>query len=783
MSRLYSRTMLYLFGAMCLLIAANAEFVWAQSATDSDCIYHIFGTISDIDTKKALPFAHIHLNDGQYIAISDSLGNYSIANLCIGTYVAVCSHLGCEPIEQVVTLSNNDIQLNFILPHHQYELAVATVKSSKYKVLATQSETTLSNQELLGKRGESLGEALQQISGVSTLQSGSNVIKPVINGLHSQRIVILNNGVRQEGQQWGQDHAPEIDPFVADKLTVIKGANGVRYGADAIAGIILVEPKPLRYEKGIGGELNLATFSNGRTGVLSGRIDANFGFLPRFAWRLQGTLKRGGNVHTPDYYLKNTGISEYNFSYIGGYKNETYSSDIFYSQYNADIGIFAGSHIGNLSDLQTAINSPSPLVTADFSYAISRPRQRAEHELLKWSNRLKINNIGSVSLDLARQFNRRQEYDARRPYNDSLAQLDPPQLNFILKTYTADFTFEHRPIKKWAGSVGVSGMLQQNTYSGIYFIPKYEAYNGGIWAIERHKWQHYEVELGIRYDVRQLNVSQPNPTHVAHSFLWHNISASIGGVYRPNDRWRVSFNSGIAWRPPHVSELFSNGVHHGAASFEIGNPSLQTERAYNTIAAIQYRNKQLTADLNLFANLIDNYIYVQPTLPPTLTIRGAFPTFLYTQTNALLIGIDWSVVIPLSQHLSWLSKASLLQTNDLTIGGGIPLMPPVRFDSGLQYQFKNNKSLTESYAKITVLHVLKSAINDTLDYAPPPNAYLLLNANAGTTLHIGKQAITLTLAVQNLLNTSYRDYMNRQRYFADEIGRNISIKINYLLLQ
>ena len=560
----------------------------------------------------------------------------------------------------------------------------------------------------------------------------------------------------------------------------MKGANGVRYGSDAIAGMVLVEAKALRYHKGINTELHMGFSDNGKMGITSVRTDACLGFLPRVGLRLQGTLRRGGNGHSPQYYLGNTGIAEYNFAYTIGYKSDSYGSEMYYSQYNADIGILSGAHIGNLSDLQTAIQSPVPLVHADFSYTIGRPRQRAEHELLKWSNRIKLHHLGSLTLDLSRQFNRRSEYDARRPYNDSLAQSDPPQSRLRLTTYSADLVFEHRPIKKWGGSMGISQMIQDNTYAGAYIIPNYQSYNSGLWLIERYKYQHFEVEMGLRYDLRYLYAHTPNPTQAEQKLVWHNLSFSSGIAYRPNDHWRLSLHSGLAWRPPHPSELYSNGIHHGAASFEIGNPNLQPEQAINTIATAHYQQQQWQFDVHTFANYIHQYIYLYPSLPPTLTIRGAFPTFRYDQTNALLVGIDASANIALHPQWHIHAKTSLLRATNLLTRQNLPLMPPAQIDGGISYNIKDHKQRHNTYLKLNMLFVAKSNYNDTLDYAPPPPAYCLLNASAGIAWHIGKHQLNLTLQAQNINNTSYRNYLNRQRYFADEIGRNLSLKVRWI---
>jgi iron complex outermembrane receptor protein len=205
----------------------------------------------------------------------------------------------------------------------------------------------------------SLGESLQRITGVSVLQTGNNIYKPVIQGLHSSRVLILNNGIRQEGQQWGSEHAPEIDPYVANRLTVIKGASSVRYGGDAIGGVVLVEPRLLQYNPELNGELNLAAFSNNRQGVLSAMFEGGLDKSGLNAWRLQGTVKRGGNAKTPAYWLQNSGVEEFNMSAAAGWKKKEKGLELFYSLFNTRLGIFTGSHIGNLTDLETLSETES----------------------------------------------------------------------------------------------------------------------------------------------------------------------------------------------------------------------------------------------------------------------------------------------------------------------------------------------------------------------------------------------------------------------------------------
>jgi iron complex outermembrane receptor protein len=323
-----------------------------------------------------------------------------------------------------------------------------------------------------------LGDALKQITGVTVLQTGASISKPVIHGLHSNRVLIMNNGIRQEGQQWGSEHAPEIDPFIAKRMTVVKGAAGVRYGSDAIGGVILVEPEELPKNGKINGELNTAAFSNARMGVVSGTLQGGIPKWEGFGWRIQGTLKNGGNIRTPDYFLANTGIQEQNFSVTAGYRTGKVGVEAFYSQFQTNVGIFSGSHIGSTSDLLNVIKNGEPFIKVDFNRQIERPNQLISHNLLKIKTFRNFNG-NRLNLIVGRQYNRRAEYDLHGPQATT-----NPALLFRLTTFTGDLTFEHKPIaSKVNGQVGLSGLYQYNFTDGRPLIPDFEQKNLGLFLI------------------------------------------------------------------------------------------------------------------------------------------------------------------------------------------------------------------------------------------------------------------------------------------------------------
>ena len=750
----------------------------------AQCTSTLWGNVIDEHDQQPLPYASIYIKELEKGTTSDSLGNYAIPNLCDGTYTIICSHLGCENVEKTVTISGNTLQ-DFFPEHHSELLKEAVVSIEVLKprfIMATQSSGIIIGKDLEVTRGKTLGEALKNIVGVNSLQTGTSVSKPIIHGMHSNRVLILNNGVRQEGQQWGSEHAPEIDPFVAGSLIVVKGANLLRYGSDAIGGVIIVDPSPISDSTGIGGQVNVVGFSNGRQGVLSAILEGRFKKLPALSWRVQSTGKMAGNTKTPDYYMKNTGVNEMNFSTEVNYKTGKWGATIFYSRFNTKLGIFSASHIGNLTDLQIAFESPVPLETADFTYRIDRPSQHITHDLVKASAYVNAGNSGYFRFVFARQNNVRSEFDKHAPLNDSLAGLNKPALLFKINTYTTDLSWDKYFAKEISLSIGVNGITQGNEYEGRFFIPNFRNYGVGAFALARRNGEILQLELGVRYDYKWLKVYKwENNVIISPGFKYSNYAASVGGVYRITPKLDFKLNAATAWRPPAVNELFSDGLHHGAASVEVGDRTLKHERAYNFTASLNLElTKKFNGELSAYYNYISDFIYLAPVQPATLTIKGAFPTFHYKQTNATFKGVDAGFDWNIFKGLHLISKGSILRARNISADEYLVMMPADRFENTLKYEFTDGKKVKETYLAVTMLNVLKQwRVPANSDYVAPPEGYTLFGMDAGTEFPMGKQKLSVGAGVNNLLNRVYRDYLNRFRYFSDEAGINFSIRLNY----
>lgn len=763
-----------------LLTVITSVPSWAQP-----CTYKISGHVEDADTREMLFAASVSIKENGRQIVTNKKGDFVFTGLCAGTYTINVTHVGCVPFEQTIILTK-DHHLDVYLPHAISVSAGAIVGAQKVTV-NTGFKKELSGRALEETKGLSLAEALSKINGVTMLQTGSTISKPIIHGLHSNRILTINNGVRQEGQQWGNEHAPEIDPFIADKLAVIKGVEELRYGSDAIGGVILVEPKALRNKPGYNAEFNTGYSTNNRQYVASAVFEQQLKKQQAFSYRLQGTYKRGANITTPDYRLNNTGSEEKNFSATAGWKKAKFNTELFFSHFATRLGIFSGSHIGNLTDLQNAIaaSKPNDVFLGQNTSKIQRPYQDVIHDLLK-SKSVFYKNEHKFTVLLAGQFNHRKEFDIVRSSTNK-----NPQLDLSIYTYTEDITWEHPAKNNFTGMLGASMMQQNNSYKGRYFIPNYFACSFGGFYIEKWRRQKWELQAGIRFDHKTINTTRLkfNSDTINYTFRFSTFASSFNSTFHPSEHWK--FNAGISFssRAPYVNELLSDGIHHGTATYEKGDIMLRPERSTHITAGINYRStaNRFSVDVLAYSNSIKGFIFQQP-MPdnPVLTIAGAFPLIQYKQTDAVLRGFDITASIKPVNAIEYTSRLSYLHAWNRKIRDWLILMPPTRLSNEITYNLEDGKTFSKTYLSAEMMNVMKQKNvpddrNGKQDYKQPPPAYTLISLNASTTIPVYNIPVSIGISVRNLLNAAYRDYLNSMRYFTDDVGRNISLRLKISL--
>ncbi|AHJ95854.1 TonB-dependent receptor [Hymenobacter swuensis] len=776
------------------LLCALPRLLWAQAPAPANCALLLSGRVLDHESRTALAGATVVVLETRQATQTEPDGHYHLDNLCPGTYHVQVSFVGFAPETDEVRLTAAAYR-DFRLHPDAVALKGAVVSGQRVAAPITQAATTLTEKDLQQTRGQTLGEALQKVNGVTALQTGPGIFKPMIHGLHSNRVTILNNGVRQEGQQWGQEHGPEIDPFLASQLTVVKGAASVRYGSDAVGGVVLVQPRTLRDSAGTGGELNLVGMSNNGLGAASGTVEGNLRRLPALSWRAQGTVRKVGTMRAPGYYLKNSGFEEGNFSGAVGWRKPTYGAEMFYSQFNTRIGILPAAHVGNQQDFLLAVSRDRPLETTGFTYDIERAYQQVRHQVLKFTGFVKTGNAGRLSTTVAQQVDGRDEYDKYRPRNDNRAALDRPALSYTNRTSTAELLWEHRPWHGFTGSVGLAGTYQFNRYAdgSRQFIPFYTNYVGGAFWLEQWQQGRWLLEGGLRLDRRDLQVKRATREGgvfgVAESrFQYTTPAASLGAVYDASTHLTVRLASGLTRRAPAPNERFSDGVHN--AQYELGydlvpgNGPARPETALNLgLTATLHDNPRLNGELTVYQTRIQGFLYQSPILPPVVNIRGVLASWQFQQTDATLRGLDVSGSYQLAARWLLAGKAAVVRGRDTRQDEWLIFMPADRAELSLRYEPANRAGgrLQNSYVQVLGTGVARQTRVPRnyaeRDYRLPPAGYGLLGLEAGTTLHWGRLPLELSVAGSNLLNHRYRDYLNRYRYFADEMGRNLTLRL------
>lgn len=772
-----------------------------------ECDFSFEGVVLG-QNNEPLPHATVRLQGtSEYQSISDTGGVFTFQGLCPREYTIRVSFVGYEDYVSTVAIPSS-APITVALRAVSTVLGDVVIEGQQASRTASQTVAILEEEVLDALHGKPLGESLKEIPGVSALQTGPSIFKPVIDGLHSQRILILNNGIRQEGQQWGVEHAPEVDPFIASEIQVLKGAETVRYGSAAMGGVIIISPPPLHQTEKIGGELNLGVMSNNRSGVFSAMVEGTISAESRWSWRLQSSVKKGGDYRTPDYNLSNTGLDEFNFSGAIGFKDSRRAMELYFSSFNTELGILRAAHTGNLSDLGRSVATGRPWYVRDFTYDIQHPKQKINHHLIKLSAYQQVKNLGKVTVLYGGQYDIRQEFDIRRSGRNAR-----PAIALTLGSHVLDVSLDHEHAAH-SGSVGVNGTFKQNTndtrQTGVRpLLPDFQQASAGIFVLEKWKGKKWILEAGARYDYQHLEVLTfiSNQELIKPQFGFSYLSGTLGATVLFNPRLRLLSNLGLSTRPPHVSELYSEGLHHGTASIEEGlmrqdgtvyteQSRVRKEYSKKWITTLQYTDEVLSADVSVYYNDIDNYVYIRPR-GTRLTVRGYFPVFRYEQTDALLMGSDAAVKWKINDRFTFSSKFSYIYAHDQEHDDVLIFIPPAQWENGLTASIPTRGKVRDLFLGISIpstfrQHRAPPAVDlqqsdiifpeSTFDFAPAPAGYTLLNARAGFKLPLASHSLGISLSAENLLNKSYRNYMNRLRYYADDIGANFILRLSYNFL-
>ena len=672
------------------------------------------------------------------------------------------------------------------------EVTVTGVTGDTKLKHATVPVSIIAPQLLRSKASTNIIDAISHQPGISQLTTGGSISKPIIRGLGYNRVVVMSEGVRQEGQQWGDEHGVEVDGSSINSVEILKGPASLMYGSDAMAGVVILHPQATLPE----GEMkaNVSTEYQTNNGLFAYNLSMA-GNQKGFVWNARFSDKMAHAYKNKyDGYVPGSQFRERAGRLMLGVNKSWGHSRLTWTSYHLTPGIVEGERDPETGEL--VCNSDNVK-----TYSKTLPFQEVKHYKLVWDNSLNL-STGYLKAIIGYQQNRRKEYEESE---------DEYELFFKLHTLTYDLRYVTNQWNGWKLSTGIGGMYQKSGNEGEeYLIPDYRLFDFGIYATAtKSLGDRWTLNGGVRYDHRRMHgdelIEDGDLRFTDFSRHFNGLTGSIGAVCNINEHFNLRLNVARGFRTPNMSELASNGVHEGSIRYELGNQQLKAEYSLQADLGLDFTSRYVSAQLALFANRIDNYIFTHR-LPEE--IEEGYLTYAYTQGDARLLGFeagaDFHPVhsVHFSNTFSFVDAQQMHASSDTKY---LPFTPAPRWTSELKWElFHHSHSTVNHHHNANSIHrsllnnlyiaaglecyLKQSHIYSADDTETTTPGYALLSLSAGTDINVnGKKIAEFYITADNLLNKAYQSHLNRLKY-ADvnsvtgrrgvfNMGRNVTFKV------
>ena len=676
------------------------------------------------------------------------------------------------------------------------ELVVTGVTGDTKLKNATAPISIIRPQELRSTASTNVIDAIAHQPGLSQLTTGGGISKPIIRGLGYNRVVVMSEGVRQEGQQWGDEHGVEVDGGAVNSVEILKGPASLMYGSDAMAGVIILHSQPTAAEGTM--RANVSTEYQTNNGLFGyslsfGGNQKGFVWDARFSHKMAHAYK-----NKYDGYVPGSQFQERAGRLLLGVQKHWGHSWLTWTAYHLTPSIIEGERDEETGELTS---NYSPLT----SYEKSLPFQQVKHYKLVWDNAVNLPS-GMLKAIVGYQQNRRQEFEE---------DMDEYEAFFKLHTLTYDVRYLTQEWNGWKLSAGIGGMYQQSLNKGEEaLIPEYRLFDFGLYATASKQLNRWTLNGGLRFDHRHLHgdelMEDDEQRFVDFRRHFNGVTGSVGAVWNVNDHLDMRLNVARGFRTPNLSELASNGIHEGSQRYEIGNRDLKAEYSLQADLGVDFTSEYVSAQLALFANRIDNYIFMHR-LPEE--VEEGYLTYAYTQGDARLLGFEAGIDVHPVHSLHFENTFSYVDARQLNQSNEsikyLPFTPAPRWTSEVKWELMHHSHTTVGHHHAEGAHVhgsnglslnnvyLSAGIECYLkqdhiysadDTETPTPSYTLVNLSAGTDILLKHKKIAeVYITADNLLNRAYQNHLSRLKYTDMNVvtgrqgvynmGRNVTFKL------
>lgn len=761
------------------------------------------GRIIDEITGTPLPGATVFIHDINRNAITNDSGQYKTSAIPSGNYLVEVSYIGRASIVERVFVEGNTIK-DFVLKPavvEQEGVTVTGVSTATRIKQSPQPVQLLKRTELLKISSTSIINSIGNIAGVSASTTGPAISKPFIRGLGYNRVLVVNDGIRQEGQQWGDEHGIEVDDYSVQRVEVLKGPASLIYGSDGLAGVINIQTLAPVAEGRIIANLLGEYQTNSR---LRGTYGSVAGTRNGFSFNVYGSYKGAEDYKNKyDGYVFNSKFHNRNAGALLGYAGSWGHANIRVSNFDQQVGMIEGERDDLTGQFLKPTATGEEIATKSDFKKIDPfvPYQHVQHFKVSSDNSF---NLGKNKLDILVGYQRNQ----RKEFGDP-ADADVPEAYFDLHTvnYSARLNMPYKG--NWKTSLGLSGMVQQNKNKAEEaLIPDYDLVDFGGFLFSQYHKDKLSLSGGLRFDSRHIKGKQmmdgTDTKFEAFSRNFYNVSASAGISYEASKDLNLKFNIARGFRAPTLAELASNGAHEGTNRFETGRRNLRSETSLQVDAGVEFNSEHITLGAGIFYNAISDFIYYRKVLnnaggdslitdPDSGDLLSVFE---FDQQNAHLYGVEFNMDIH-PHPLDWLHFENTFSLTKARFGHAIdgsrnvPGVPAARYLSQLKGNFlPKGKSIRNLYASLESDYTFKQGDAFTgYNTETETPSYWLINASIGTDfVRKGKTLFTVNLSANNLTDVAYQNHLNRLKYTAVNnvtgrqgvfnVGRNFAVKLN-----
>ncbi|MBL7702613.1 MAG: TonB-dependent receptor [Ferruginibacter sp.] len=760
------------------------------------------GKITDAKTGAPIEGASVYIADIRSGTSTNAAGEFFINNIPQGIHLIEISHIGYSSIIESIEIKN-DVKKDFALSESIIEnnsVVVTGVTGATQLKKVPFAVSVMRKEEFFRNTSTNIIESLTKIGGVSTLATGPAISKPVIRGLSYNRVLTINDGVRQEGQQWGDEHGIEIDEASVNKIELLKGPASVIYGSDAMAGVVNIitnVPVPVNTIKA---NLSANYQTNNNLSTLNLNIGGN---KNGFNWNLYTSNKTAGDYRNKyDGRVFNSKFTENNIGGYAGFNGNWGFSHLLVSNFNLKAGLIEGERDSDGYFIKTLAGGITERATSkDFKTSTPFiPYQHIRHFKIATDNNIKLGK-NQLTFNIGYQQNQREEFGNPDDKNER-------SLFFELKTITYTAQYRLAEMKGWKTSLGINGMQQTNNNKGVeQLIPDYNLFDFGIYAFTQKTIRKITLSGGLRFDNRNVDADNllDGAAIKGNAFKksYSNISGSVGLAAQVSNALNLKFNIARGFRAPSIPELASNGAHEGTIRYEYGSTNLKSETSLQFDGGIEYTTEHISLGLSAFYNSFDNFIFYRKLEAAAggdslVNVNGELLTaFKFDQTKASLTGLE--ATMDLHPHpLDWLH---ILNTFSVVSGqlrtpieGNkyLPFIPATKLVTEFKGSFnKVSNNIRNAFVKFEVDNTFsKKNVFTVYNTETQTPGYTLLNAAFGADV-VNKKNQTLfsfSFSALNMGDVAYQNHLSRLKYAEENLatgrqgvfnmGRNFSIKLN-----